>query len=277
MLPDNQTEDPTLHKSGPLLGRRIVVTRAPEQAKELAAQLSELGATVVLLPAISFAEPADSGPLDAAIASLSTFDWILFTSANAARFFGRRCKTRGVDPKVAQSGVRPLFVAVVGPATAEAAAKEGFLVGHMAQEFQGISLAKELAPDLTRKKVLIPHGDLAAVDLTVALRFAGADVTEVTAYRTLEVDSVPTEALEAVRKGEVDIISFFSASAFRSVSAKVGAEVLGRIPIAAIGPVTADAIREAGLKVTVESKVPTAKAFIAALLAHFPETTPAPN
>jgi uroporphyrinogen III methyltransferase/synthase len=274
-LPDNQTEDPTLHKSGPLLGRRIVVTRAPEQAKELAAQLSELGATVVLLPAISFAEPADSGPLDAAIASLSTFDWILFTSANAARFFGRRCKARGVDPKAAQSGVHPLFVAVVGPATAEAAAKEGFLVGHMAQEFQGISLAKELAPDLTRKKVLIPHGDLAAVDLAVALRFAGADVTEVTAYRTLEVDSVPTEALDAVRKGEVDIISFFSASAFRSVSAKVGVEVVGRIPIAAIGPVTADAIREAGLTVTVESKVPTAKAFIAALLAHFPDSLPA--
>ena len=269
-MPADQTEDPTLHKSGPLLGRRIVVTRAPEQAKELASQLSELGATVVLLPAISFAEPADSGPLDAAIASLSTFDWILFTSANAARYFGRRCKARGVDPKAAQSGARPLFVAVVGPATAEAAAKEGFLVGHMAQEFQGISLAKELAPDLTRKKVLIPHGDLAAVDLTVALRFAGADVTEVTAYRTLDADSVPSEALDAVRKGEVDIISFFSASAFRSVSAKVGVDVLGRIAIAAIGPVTADAIREAGLKVSVESKVPTAKAFIAALLAHFP-------
>jgi uroporphyrinogen-III synthase len=86
---------------------------------------------------------------------------------------------------------------------------------------------------------------------------------------------VPTEALDAVRKGEVDIISFFSASAFRSVSAKVGVEVVGRIPIAAIGPVTADAIREAGLTVTVESKVPTAKAFIAALLAHFPDSLPA--
>jgi uroporphyrinogen III methyltransferase / synthase len=268
-LPDKQTEDPTLHKSGPLLGRRIVVTRAPEQAKELASQLSELGATVVLLPAISFAEPVDSGPLDAAIASLSSYDWILFTSANAARFFGQRCKARGVDPKAAQSGARPLFVAVVGPATAEAAAKEGFLVGHMAQEFQGISLAKELAPDLTRKKVLIPHGDLAAEDLTVALRFAGADVTEVTAYRTLEVDSAAPDAMEAVRKGEVDMVSFFSASAFRSVSNRVGVEVLGRVAIAAIGPVTADAIRDAGLKVAVESKVPTAKAFIAALLAHY--------
>lgn len=274
-MPANQTEDPTLHRSGPLLGRRIVVTRAPEQARELAAQLSELGATVVLLPAISFAEPADSGPLDAAIESLSTFDWILFTSANAARYFGRRCKARGVNPKAAQSGARPLFVAVVGPATAEAAAAEGFLVGHMAQEFQGISLAQELAPDLSRKKVLIPQGDLAADDLIVALRFAGADVTPVTAYRTLQVDAGAPEALEAVRKGEIDMVSFFSASAFRSVSARVGAEVLERVPIAAIGPVTADAIREAGLKVAVESKVPTAKAFIAALLAHFSAPAPA--
>jgi uroporphyrinogen-III synthase len=109
--------------------------------------------------------------------------------------------------------------------------------------------------------------------LTVALRFAGADVTEVTAYRTLEVDSAAPEALEAVRKGEVDLVSFFSASAFRSVSKRVGVDVLGRVAIAAIGPVTADAIREAGLKVAVESKVPTAKAFIAALLAHFSAPT----
>jgi len=276
-LPANETVGPVPPHSGPLFGRRIVVTRAPEQAKELASQLSELGATVVLLPAISFAEPADSGPLDAAIAALSTFDWILFTSANAARYFGRRCKARGVDPKAAQSGERPLFVAVVGPATAEAAAAEGFLVGHMAQEFQGLSLAQELAPDLTRKKVLIPHGDLAADDLVVALRFAGADVTEVTAYRTLEVDSGAPEALEAVRKGEVDMVSFFSASAFRSVSARVGVDVLGRIPIAAIGPVTADAIRDAGLKVAVESKVPTSKAFITALLQHFSAETSAKN
>ncbi len=268
-MPANQTVDAAAPRSGPLLGRRIVVTRAPEQARELAAQLTEQGATVILLPAISFAEPADSAPLDAAIATLATFDWILFTSANAARFFGRRCKAQGVNPHAAQCAERPLFVAVVGPATSEAAAAEGFLVGHMAQEFQGIALAHELAPDLTRKKVLIPHGDLAADDLTVALRFAGADVTEVTAYRTLEADSAPPEALDAVRKGEVDMVSFFSASAFRSVQARLGAEVLGRVPIAAIGPVTADAIREAGLTVTVESRVATSKAFVAELLKHF--------
>jgi len=270
-LPANQTVD----TAKPLSGKRIVVTRAKEQARELSAQLSELGATVILLPAISFAEPADSGPLDSAIASLSTFDWILFTSANAARYFGRRCKARGVDPKAAQSGEQPLFVAVVGPATAEAAAAEGFLVGHMAQEFQGISLAHELAPDLVRKKVLIPHGDLAADDLVVALRFAGADVTPVTAYRTLEADSASPEVLEAVRNGNVDLVSFFSASAFRSVRARLGVDALSHIAIAAIGPVTADAIREVGLVVAVESKVPTTKAFVSALLKHFSVDTPA--
>jgi uroporphyrinogen-III synthase/uroporphyrinogen III methyltransferase/synthase len=139
----------------------------------------------------------------------------------------------------------------------------------MAQEFQGIALAHEMAADLTRKRVLIPHGDLAADDLVVALRFAGADVTPVTAYRTLEVDSGAPEALEAVRKGNVDMISFFSASAFRSVRSRLGTEALAGVSIAAIGPVTADAIREAGLKVAVESKVPTSKAFVAALLKHF--------
>ena len=121
-----------------LEGKRIVVTRAAEQSRDLVARLESMGAIVLLFPAVSFSEPADTADLDRAIRSLAEFDWILFTSANAARFFAARCRKLGVDP-----GLRGnCRCAAVGPATATAAAAEGFLVDHVAQEFTGAALAQ---------------------------------------------------------------------------------------------------------------------------------------
>lgn len=156
----------------PLARRRIMVTRAMEQSRALTARLEELGAKVIALPTIAFEEPRDVGPLDDAIAVLPTFHWLLFTSANAAHFFARRCRSLGVDPKTIQSSAQPLFVAAVGPATSEAAAAEGFMVGHMAEEFQGVELARELSAEVSGKKVLLPRSDQANDDLPAALRAA---------------------------------------------------------------------------------------------------------
>lgn len=256
-------------RAKPLAGRRIVVTRAPEQARELTQRLQELGATVISLPAVSFAEPEDFVPLDAAIAAIASFDWILFTSANAVKFFARRCRARGMDPKALQSASHALFVAAVGPATSEAVAAEGLLVNHMAEEFQGAALARELTAELGSKKVLLPRGDKASPELQEALRAAGANVTAPVCYRTLEFVSAEPAALETLQRGEVDVVSFFSGSAFRSLVARVGIDCLRRIAIAAIGPVTAAEIRAAGLPVAVEAPQATTSAFIAALVDHF--------
>jgi uroporphyrinogen III methyltransferase/synthase len=253
----------------PLAGRRIVVTRAEEQSRALTAQLVKLGATVISLPTIAFAEPLDTGPLDATIAELPTFQWLLFTSANAAHFFARRCRVRDVEPKDIQSGARPLFVAAVGPATSEAAAAEGFMVGHMAEEFQGTELARELSAEVFGKKVLLPRSDLASDDLPAALRASGAFVTDVIAYRTVACEAALPGAVEAIRDGEVDVISFFSSSAFHSLAQQVGIETLSRAALAAIGPVTAAAIRESGLPVAIESPHATSASFVAALVDYF--------
>jgi uroporphyrinogen-III synthase len=260
---------PETESARPLAGRRIVVTRAVEQSRALTARLAELGATVIALPAITFADPLDTTSLDAAIASLPTFHWLLFTSANAAHFFARRCRARGVEPKAAQAGAQPLFVAAVGPATSEAAAAEGFLVGHMAEEFQGVELAHELSAELFGKKVLLPRSDQACGDLPIALRKAGAFVTEVIAYRTLACDTASPEAVSTIRNGEADVVSFFSSSAFQSLSERVGLETLRRLPLAAIGPVTAAAIRKAGLPVAIEAPQATSESFVAALMDYF--------
>lgn len=252
-----------------LAGRRIVVTRALEQSRALTARLEELGATVIPLPMIAFVEPLDAGPLDAAIADLPTFHWLLFTSANAAHFFARRCRTRGIDPKTIQSGAQPLFIAAVGPATSEAAAAEGFMVGHMAEEFQGAELARELGSEVFGKKVLLPRSDLASDELPSALREAGAFVTDVISYRTVACDAASPEVVAAVRSGDVDVISFYSSSAFHSLAELVGLEPLRATALAAIGPVTAAAIREAGLPVAIEAPQATSESFVAALVDYF--------
>ena len=256
-------------EANPLAGVRVVITRAADQSRELSAQLAALGANVILLPAITFAEPKDSAPLDAAIRELASFDWLLFTSANAARFFAARCCALGVQPSSVQSAAKPVFVAAVGPATSEAAAAAGFMVGHMAEEFRGVELARELANQLAGKRVLLPRSDHATSELPNALTEAGAMVTEVVAYRTVEPGDMASSALSAVRRGEADVISFFSASAFQNLLARVGREPFERVPLAAIGTVTAAAIREAGLPIAVEAPQATSDAFIGALTDYF--------
>ena len=94
-------------------GKRIVVTRAIDQSRELKNRLENLGAVVLLLPAVSFSEPFDTTDLDRAIRAIESFDWILFTSANAVKFFAGRCRKLGVFPGQRE---KPRCAAV-GPAT----------------------------------------------------------------------------------------------------------------------------------------------------------------
>jgi uroporphyrinogen III methyltransferase/synthase len=143
------------------------------------------------------------------------------------------------------------------------------MVGHMAEEFQGAELARELSAEVSGKKVLLPRSDLASDDLPAALRKAGADLTDVIAYRTVACEAASPEVVAAIRGGEVDVISFFSSSAFHSLAELVGLETLRHTSLAAIGPVTAAAVREAGLPVAIEAPQATSESFVAALVEHF--------
>ena len=258
--------------SGPLQGKRIVVTRAIEQSRELLARLESRGATVLLFPAVSFSEPADTAELDRAILSIAEFDWILFTSANAVRFFAGRCRKLGMEPS--QSG--NYRCAAVGPATASAVAAEGFSVDHVAQEFLGAALARELSASLAGKKILLPRSDHARRDLPDALGFSGAAVTEVVAYHTGSVGVIDPGVMRALREAEVDVISFFSPSAVENMRAELGEDVLLRLganaAIAAVGPVTASALRGAGVSVAIEAPLATAESMASAIENYFATT-----
>jgi uroporphyrinogen-III synthase len=258
-----------MNVSNPLAGKRIVLTRAVEQTRELKARLEKMGAVVLLFPAVNFSEPTDTTELDQSIKSLNEFDWIVFTSANAVRFFAGRCRKLGVEP----SNDGNFRCAAVGPATASAVAAEGFPVDHVAQEFIGSALASELSTILNGRKVLLPRSERARPDLPAALKAVGAVVTEIVAYQTGRVGTIDPAVMQAIREAEVDVISFFSPSAIENMRAELGEEVLSRLgakaKMAAVGPTTAAALRDAGLSVAIQAPRATAESMAVAIATYF--------
>lgn len=261
----------------PLAGKRIVVTRAPEQAGDFISQLEALGAEVLPLPSVAFANPDDPAPLDRALRELTTFDWLLFTSRNAVRYFIHRLLLMGWPADKLNEAIAHPQVAVVGPATGEAALEAGFLVDHEASEFRGEALAEELAPKLNGKRVLLPQSDRANPSLAAALRGAGAEVVAVVAYRSLAPQSPDVAATDALRRGEIDVLTLFSPSALHNLIEVIGLETLrghsGKMVLAAIGPVTSAAVRGAGLSVAIEAPEATAASLTKAITAYFEKRT----
>jgi uroporphyrinogen-III synthase len=160
--------------ASPLSGKIVVVTRALEQSGEICAELAARGASVKLLPLISFAPPENCEAMDAALKNIADFDWVLFTSANAVQALERRGEqlTGGLD-KVAKLP----RAAAVGPVTSAAAEAAGFSVEYVAAEHSGAGLARELGKELRRQKVLLPRSDRANPELPEALRKCGAIIT----------------------------------------------------------------------------------------------------
>jgi uroporphyrinogen III methyltransferase/synthase len=233
---------------GALEGRRVVVTRAAEQCAELCQELEARGCKVIVLPLVRFGPPDDFAPLDAALGELEQFGWIFLTSANSIRAMDERCETLGRSLAQAAGAAR---IAVVGPATEQAALKAGLKVSHVAASQHGVGMAEELSAEVAGATVLLPRSDRANPALPEALRRLGAEVTEVTAYRTLAATGDERKKIRVIENGAVDAILLFSPSAVHHLRDLLGAERMGRkagrIVFAAIGPVTAAALRECGI------------------------------
>jgi uroporphyrinogen-III synthase len=238
----------------PLVGKRIVITRAPEQAAELAEALETLGAEVTSLPVVAFAPPEGWYALDDALRKLNGFDAILFLSRNAVRYVFQRCRQLGIKCEALSSSNR--LIAAVGPATAAEAKEKGLGVNFVAENHTGEALVRELRGRLEGRNVLLPRSDRGDARVPSALREAGANVTEVIAYRTVAPEQLDPAILTHIRKADVDAIVFASPSAFVNLSDSIGGDVTRaiseRVHFAAIGPTTARAIREAGARVDIE-------------------------
>ncbi len=224
----------------PLLGRRVVVTRAPGQASALVAPLAAHGADVVTVPCIEIAPAADGGAaLGRAAAEVGGFDWVAFTSVNAVdRFFA------AVHDARALGGVA---VAAVGPGTAAALASRGVVADLVPDRSlaEGLVSAFGPAPAGDLRRVLLPQAAGARPTLAAGLTGAGWEVHVVEAYRTLPR---ALDAGEVAAAGAADAVAFTSAS---TVEAFVAAAGPGACPpvVVCIGPVAAAAATNAGLGV----------------------------
>jgi uroporphyrinogen-III synthase len=257
-----------------LQGKRVVITRAEAQSGELLEALSARRAISIVMPLVEFAAPADYGPLDTALRRMQTYDWLLFTSVNAVQAISTRQRFLGAAQP---AGENFPSVAAVGPATRRAAEESGFQVAYVAKNHLGVALAEELGGQLAGKQVFLPRSDRANGDLPAALQRLGAEVTEVVAYRTICPAGIDGDSLRKLAKGEADAILFFSPTAVRNFAELLHDQGSGpleiRARLAAVGPVTLAALREAGLDRSINPVIvasdTSAEAVVEALKEHF--------
>jgi uroporphyrinogen III methyltransferase/synthase len=245
----------------PLHGRRVVVTRARAQASELARRLDALGAEPVELPAIRIEPRLDSDEVRRAVESIHTYALVCLTSPNGVDLLFEAMAAQGRDARALANA----SVAAIGAGTEAALASFGVMADIVPERFVAEQLVEALDKlELRGKPVLIARAAEAREVLPDALRRKGAEVDVVTLYETVAEDPDP-EALERAR--DADFITFTSSSTVRNFTEKAGKDgIPNGARVISIGPVTSEAIREAGLTVDVEAERHDIAGLVEALL-----------
>ena len=258
----------------PLFGKRIVVTRPREQSAELVEALEQLGASVIEAPTIRIVPPEDFGPLDEACATVGQYDWVVFTSANGVDYFFQRLALSPVDTR-ALSGVK---LCAIGPGTADRLTRHCLKVDLVPPEYRAEAVVEALRAtgDLTGKKFLLPRADLAREMLADELRRSGAQITDVIAYRSVPVEADRNNEPDIYRMlldKKVDVVTFTSASTVRNFVRLYGvepvADLLQPVAIASIGPVTAEAAQQCGIRTSIMPAEYTIPGLVRAIVEHF--------
>jgi uroporphyrinogen III methyltransferase/synthase len=253
--------------SQPLTGRRIVITRAREQAGELVQALTALGAEVVTAPAIRIEPLEDLEPLRVALANLERYQWIVFTSQNSVQIVFEQL------PAHTSSYLGKARVAAIGPATGDALSARGVPVDLLPEGYVAESLVAAIASegDLRGARVLIPQAETARDTLAEGLRKLGAAVDVIPVYRTVPALGDGAALAREILAGRIDAITFTSSSTVHSFVQSVGAAAAtcDRYRAAVIGPITAATARDYGLPVAIEAVEHTAVGLVDALARHF--------
>lgn len=249
----------------PLFGKTVLVTRARDQASVLTAALEELGAACIEAPAIEIVPPESWADLDAAIAGLAAYDWLIFTSANGVDRFFARLEAAGLDSR-ALGGRK---VAAIGVATAERLRGRGILADVVPAEFraEGIVAALEglVKPGM---KILIPRAAVARDFLPEKLREMGATVDVVTAYRTARGRGDDPDLAAKLGAGAIDLVTFTSSSTVTNLLDILGPDgpaLVARAKVACIGPITAETCLNKGIKPDIVADEFTIAGLVAAI------------
>ena len=253
----------------PLFGKRVLVTRTRSQASALSELLSDRGAQAIEAPTIEVRPPDDYGALDDALRRLASYDWVVFTSANAVQAVFGRLGDLGLDARAFGTAE----VAAIGSATAASLRGHGLSTDLRPDAFVSEALLEGLrSRGVDGKRVLLPRADIAPGTLAQGLSALGAVVEEVTAYRTLSAEGCGERIREALSEG-IDIATFTSSSTVRNLVRAMGGDPkpLSGAIVACIGPVTVATARGLGLKVDIVAGEHTVDGLVDALEAYFRE------
>lgn len=256
--------------SRPLAGRRVVITRAAAQASAFARLLTDAGARVIEAPTIVIEPPETWRPLDDALARLSAFQWVIFTSVNGVAMVDARLAHHGLG----WTALGAARVAAIGPATAAALGAHGVRADVVPEEYRAEGLVDRLR-ELVRpgEALLLPRAAQTRDVLVTELERLGATVSEVPAYRTRPIAEAGDRLRGALARGEVDVVTFTSSSTAAGFAALfTDAErtrLLAGVTIASIGPITAATAASFGLTTRIIPDEYTVPALFRAIAEHF--------
>lgn len=275
----------------PLRGVRVLVGRARHQAGALSAELRKRGAEVLEIPFIKIQEPRSFRPLDSALQSLHSYDWLILTSVNGVEAMWDRLKQLDIAPavrgrqnlegyklspgstgrkKVRAVGSGHLRIAAIGPATKRAIEQRGVDVDVMPKEYVAESVVRSLKNKVKGKRVLLVRARVARDVIPRELRKAGAHVDVVEAYETVVPQSSQRRLQSALTNPErrPNVVTFTSSSTVKNFMTLLGRrpKSLAGIQMASIGPVTSETLRELGLKVDIVAREFTIPGLIDAIV-----------
>jgi uroporphyrinogen III methyltransferase / synthase len=257
----------------PLFGKRVLVTRAREQAGGAAAMLRERGADPVVVPTIEVHPPSDpSAMVDAVQAMSERYDWVLLTSANGVDRLWEEIRRQGRDAR----SFGKAKVAAIGPGTAAALARCGIKADLVAREHRQEGLAAEVLAAIgpgKNSRVLLARAEVARDVLPDTLRAAGCEVDVVAVYATRAPQRPLLEALSTLLQGgEIDAVTFTSSSTVSHLCDALdtrAAELLARTCVASIGPITTETAHKRGIRVDVTAAEFTIPGLVVALEKYF--------
>jgi uroporphyrinogen III methyltransferase/synthase len=247
----------------PLLGTRVLLTRPMDQAAALCERLTQLGADVLVQPAIRISDPPDWGPVDRALSQLDRYDWLVFSSSNGVRYLLHRLLAGGKDLR--QLG--RLKLAAIGPGTAEELARFHLQADLIPAVYRAEALAEALAEQAPGRRFLLARASRGREVLARQLSAAGGSVEQIVVYSSDDVVEPDPDVAAALSAGRIDWITVTSSSIARALAVMFGDE-LRRARLLSISPVTSEALRQSGHDPAAEAIVYTMEGLVQAILEH---------
>ena len=259
-------------EKNPLFGKRIVVTRAREQASSFLATLSALGAECIEFPTIEIVPPKTWDKLDSAINNITDYQWVIFTSVNGVKYFFERMHVLGKDARALNN----IKIGAIGPVTAQTVRENGIQPDLVPDEYKAEAVVDKFEGQITDSlKILLPRAAKARELLPKELEKMGATVDVVETYSTEIPDHNRDIIRDMLENNDIDLVTFTSSSTVTNFvkmfesDKKQFLDWMTRVNIGCIGPITAKTAEENDLKTSIMPEDYTIEALANAIVQYF--------